>query len=354
MNSAIVKERMTGLRHSLPGLFIVLCAASASASTQSLQALAQEALGLGDTTSIMVQQEGQVVAEAHSGRMHAGRATNIKSASKSIMGLLVGIAIREGYLDGVDQPIGPLFPDFFARNPDPSKEAITIGDLLSMRSGLESTSRRNYGAWVVSDSWVDYALRQPLVARPGEQRIYSTGNTHLLSAILTEATGMSAKAFAERYLFSPMDIDIGGWDRDPEGYYFGGNNMALSPRSLLKLGELVLNKGRYGGEQLVPAAWIEASLGRYTRSRYNPYFYGYLWWQHQLNGYDIQFAWGNGGQYIMVIPALHVVLAITAASDVPGGATSRGGRQQLFQLLGERLFPVLERRLNDSVNGAGY
>ncbi|MEX0709006.1 MAG: serine hydrolase [Woeseia sp.] len=342
------------MRRILPGLLVVLCAASGFASAQSLDALAEEALSLGDTTSVMVQQTGEVVAEAYAVRMHADRATNIKSASKGIMGLLVGIAIREGYLDGVEQPIGPFFPAYFVKNPEPAKEAITIGDLLSMRSGLESTSRRNYGAWVVSDSWVDYALRQPLVATPGEQRIYSTGNTHLLSAILTEATGMSVKAFAERYLFGPMDIDIGGWDRDPEGYYFGGNNMALSPRSLLKLGELVLDQGRYGEAQLVPAAWIETSLGRYTRSRYNPYSYGYLWWQHQLNGYDIQFAWGNGGQYIMVIPALESVLAITASSDVPGGATSRGGRQQLFQLLGERLFPLLERRLNDNVVGSGY
>lgn len=112
-------------------------------------------------------------------------------------------------------------------------------------------------------------------------------------------------------------------------------------------------QGQYRGKQLVPAAWIKTSLGRYTRSRYNPYFYGYLWWQHELNGYDIRFAWGNGGRFIMVIPALRAVLAVTAASDVPGGATSRGGRQQLFQLLGERLFPLLERRLSNSVERAG-
>ncbi len=339
---------MANSRRTVLALLLVHCAAAGSASATSLAVLAEEALGLGGTNSIMVQQKGQVVAEAHAGRMHADRATNIKSASKSIVGLLVGIAIEEGYLDGVDQPIGSFFPDFFTANPDASKAAITIGDLLSMRSGLASTSRRNYGAWVVSDDWVDYVLRQPMVAEPGGQRIYSTGNTHLLSAILTKATGLSTRAFAERYLFDPMDIDIGGWDLDPQGFYFGGNNMALSPRSLLKLGELVLNRGRYRGEQLVPAAWIETSLGRYTRSRYNPWFYGYLWWQHRQNGYDIQFAWGNGGQYIMVIPALHTVLAITAASDVPGGAASRGGRQQLFQLLGERMMPLLARRLDDN------
>lgn len=339
---------MAIMRGTLLALLLAHCATAASAGAMSFDALAEEALGLGDTTSIMVQQEGQIVAEAHSGRMHADRTTNIKSASKSIVGLLVGIAIEEGYLDGVEQSIGPFFPDFFAENPDPAKEAITIGDLLSMRSGLASTSRRNYGAWVVTDNWVDYVLRQPLVAESGGQRIYSTGNTHLLSAILTEAAGMSTKAFAERYLFDAMEIDVGGWDRDPQGYYFGGNNMALSPRSLLKLGELILNRGRYRGQQLVPAAWIETSLGRYTRSRYNPWFYGFLWWQHRLNGYDIHFAWGNGGQYLMVIPSLHAVLAVTAASDVPGGAASRGARQQLFQLLGERMIPLLAERLDDN------
>ena len=184
-----------------------------------------------------------------------------------------------------------------------------------------------------------------MVSEPGSPRSYSTGNTHLLSVILTRVTGMSTRDFAERYLFGPLGIEVGGWDRDPEGYYFGGNNMALSPRDLLKLGELVLNRERHRGAQLVPTEWIETSLRRYTQSRYNPYYYGYLWWQHRLNGYDTHFAWGNGGQFIIVVSELRTVLAVTAASDVPGGASSRGGRELLLRLLGERMFPELEARL---------
>lgn len=336
------------------GTLLAVVLAASPAPGKNLDSLAQEALRIGDTNGIIVQQDGAIVAEAYAGAMHAERATNIKSASKSILGLLVGIAIREGYLDGVDQSIGGFFPEYFAGNPDPVKEAVTIGDLLSMRAGMASTSRRNYGAWVVSESWVEYVLRQPIVSQPGDRRIYSTGNTHLLSVILTQATGMSTRDFAESYLFGPMDIEVGGWDRDPEGYYFGGNNLALSPRSLLKLGELVLNRGRFRGEQLVPAEWIETSLGRYTQSRYNPYYYGYLWWRHRLNGYDTHFAWGNGGQFIIVVPELRAVLAVTAASDVPGGASSRGGRERLLRLLGERVFPELEARLSgESVRTVG-
>jgi len=337
----------------LVAVLLVGLAANTS-SAQTLDDLAQEILRLGRTNSVVLQQAGEIVAEAYADGMAAGRATNIKSASKSIIGLLVGIAIREGHLEGVDQPIGPFFPGYFRKNPDAAKEAITVGDLLSMRAGLASTSRRNYGAWVVSDSWVDYVLGQPLVAEPGGQRIYSTGNTHLLSVILSRATGMDTRAFAERYLFGPMDIRIGGWDRDPEGFFFGGNNLALSPRSLVKLGELVLNGGRYRGEQLVPAEWIETSLRRYTRSRYNPYYYGYLWWQQRLAGHELHFAWGNGGQYVIVIPALQSVLAVTSAPDVPGGAGSRDPRQRFFRLLGERLFPLLEARLSALRAGTEY
>ena len=105
--------------------------------------------------------------------------------------------------------------------------------------------------------------------------IYSTGSSHLLSVILTGATGMNTRAFAERHLFKPLGITVGGWDRDPQGYYFGGNNMALSPAALLKLGTMVMNEGIYNGKQIVPRDWIAESMRTYTRSHFNPYDYGY-------------------------------------------------------------------------------
>ena len=205
---------------------------SASAETEPVEtaAIVEAALRTGPIKSFMLQHDGELVIDVHRMGMRAERTTNVKSVAKSIMSLLVGIAIEQGQLQDVRQPIGDFFPEFFAARPDPVKESITIQDLLTMRAGLESTSRRNYGRWVLSDNWVEFALGRPLVAEPGGTMIYSTGSSHLLSVILTRATGMSTRAFAERYLFGPLDIELGGWDRDPQGFYFGGNNMALSRR----------------------------------------------------------------------------------------------------------------------------
>ena len=295
--------------------------------------------------SFMVQQGGELLVDAHRKGMRAGRATNIKSASKSIISLLVGIAIEQGHLDGVQQPIGEFFPQYFESNPDPEKQAITIQDLLTMRAGLASTSRRNYGRWVVSPNWAEYVLDQPLVDLPGGDMIYSTGSSHLLSVILTRATGMSTREYANRYLFGPLGIRDGGWDRDPQGYYFGGNNLALSPSAMLRIGALVLNKGVHGDQQVVPAAWIEESMQVYTRSHFNPYDFGYLWWQRELNGYTLQFAWGNNGQYIMIVPALETVVAI-ASSAGEGGVKSRPDRHALFDFIETRLIAYLRQEMS--------
>ncbi len=296
----------------------------------------------GPIRSFVVQREGELIIDAHRSGMRADRATNVKSVAKSIISLLVGIAIEQGHLRGVRQPIGEFFPEYFEAKPDPEKQAITIQDLLTMRAGLASTSRRNYGRWVQSDDWVEYALDQPLIDEPGGGMIYSTGSSHLLSVILTRATGMSTRAFAERYLFGPLDIALGGWDRDPQGYYLGGNNMALSPAALLKIGTMVINGGAYDGQQVVPRAWIAESMRVYTRSRFNPYDYGYGWWQRELRGYTVQFAWGNGGQYILMIPALETVVAIASRSGGPV-AKSRASRRKLFGFIETRLIRYLQQ-----------
>ncbi|TVQ04080.1 MAG: class C beta-lactamase-related serine hydrolase, partial [Balneolaceae bacterium] len=196
---------------------------------------------LGPINSILVNQHGELVAEQYFGSMNANRGHNIKSASKSLLSILVGIAIDKGYLEGVHQPIGEFFPEYFQNNPDSLKAAITIEDLLTMRSGLASTSRANYGRWVSSSNWIRYALDRPLQGTPGIDRIYSTGNTHLLAVILHRATGMNTLHFANRYLFGPMDIRLAGWDRDPQGYFLGGNNMAMRPRDLVKIGRLMMD-----------------------------------------------------------------------------------------------------------------
>lgn len=288
--------------------------------------------------SLLVQQKGEQLAEHYFRGMDAGRKVNIKSASKSLMGLLAGIAVDEGLIE-VDEPIGPYFEEYFSENPDPEKEAITIQDLLTMRAGLETTSFYNYGPWVVSPDWVAYALSRPLEEEPGGKMVYSTGTSHLLSVLLTKATGMSTREFAQQYLFEPMDILPGGWDRDPQGFYMGGNNVALRPIDMMKIGQMVLDKGKWNGRQIISESWFDESFQTYTRSNFNPYDYGYMWWKKEIGGYQSIFAWGFGGQYIFIFPELEGVIVITSTTE--NSDQSRDYKEPVFELVEESVLPRL-------------
>lgn len=314
-------------------------------STSTVDQIVKEARDIGTMNSIIVVQSDSTLIEDYWGRMRRGSTTNIKSASKSILSLLIGIAIEKGYLESVDQPIGPFFQDYFDTNPDATKEAITIRDLLTMRAGLETTSSRNYGTWVTSRDWVKYILDQEMDGTPGREMIYSTGSSHLLSVILTRASGMSTRDFANRYLFRPLDITVGGWDRDPQGYFMGGNNMALSPRSLVKIGRLLMDMGVHDGEQLIPRQWILDSVSIYTKSNYNDNNFGYMWWRRMVSDYHVIFAWGSGGQYMIMLPELDAIVAVT--SDIDSVEPERGTRRDIFRFLEDQIIPVLEQKTDD-------
>ena len=157
---------------------------------------------------MLISVDGKVVEERYFHGSQRSSWANLKSVSKSVLSILVGIAIDRGYLKGVRDTIGNFFPEYLGQSPDPAKKGITLEDLLTMRSGLETTSRRNYGRWVQSSNWVSHVLTRPMVDVPGGRMIYSTGNSHLLSAVLTKATGMSTFEFARRHLADPLGIAI--------------------------------------------------------------------------------------------------------------------------------------------------
>jgi CubicO group peptidase (beta-lactamase class C family) len=169
---------------------------------------------------------------------------------------------------------------------------------------------------VQSRNWVRHALTRPVVVEPGTYMQYSTGNTHLLSAILTKATGKSTWQFAQETLARPLGFALAQWPRDPQGIYFGGNDMLMTPRQMLAFGELYLNKGRWKGMQLVPAAWIETSIVPRGRSDISERLYGYGWWIRDIAGRRAYYAWGFGGQYIVVVPDLELVVVSTSAATL--------------------------------------
>jgi CubicO group peptidase (beta-lactamase class C family) len=275
--------------------------------------------------AVIVAHAGEVVIERRYHGPALDAPVNIKSASKTVISALVGIAIAEGKLQGVDQAIGPFFQRYLRGDPDLRKREITIGDLLSMRSGLERTSGENYSRWVSSGNWVKDALRRPLLYPPGTQMLYSTGNTHLLSAILTQATGRSTLRYAQQKLGKPLGIHIGPWKTDPQGIYFGGNQMYMSPRAMLRFGELYRNGGRYGGKQVVPEAWVAASTEPRTRSPFSGEQYGYCWFISEVRGHRMFYAWGHGGQFIFVVPDLELTIATTSQPDGPRDFEHLGG-----------------------------
>ena len=296
--------------------------------------------------SLLVSIGGELVEEHYFHGATARRQANLKSASKTLISILVGIAIDRGHLAGVDQPIADFFPDDLAEA-DAVKRSITIGDLLSMRSGLETTSNRNYGRWVRSRHWVRHALSRPLVDRPGGRMIYSTGSTHLLSAILTRATGESTHEFARKHLARPLGITLPAWLRDPQGIYFGGNEMTLSPRAMVAVGELYLRGGSSAdGTRVVSADWVRESLVPRTASRYSRRQYGYGWWLRTLGGHRAYYAWGYGGQFIFVIPELDSVIVATSSPN-PGDGR-RQHRRRLNELIECWIVPAIRQAVRSA------
>jgi CubicO group peptidase (beta-lactamase class C family) len=287
--------------------------------------------------SLVVSHRGQITFEYHARGHGPTRPANIKSASKSVIATLVGIAIEGKLIAGVNEPIVRWFPEL-RTDPDKRKQAITIEDLLTMRSGLASTSGGQYGRWVMSANWVRYALNRPMVSDPGSSMEYSTGTSHILSAILTKASGKSTHQFATERLAKPLGITLAPWTRDPQGIYFGGNEMLMTPRQMIAFGELYLNRGRVGERQVVPAEWVDTSCKPRTRSRWDSdREYGYGWWTQELGGHRACFAWGFGGQYVFVFRDLDLVVVVTSSTTVSD--ERRGYRRELFDLLAQHVLP---------------
>ena len=309
---------------------------AAPVSAQDFDKLDQAAQGLPRLQSLLISRGSNLLFEAYYNGRDRHQAANMKSASKSVISALVGIALQEGIIKSLDQPIGDFFPDYLSAD-NPSTASITIEDLLTMESGLASTSDdRTYGRWAISDDWVRFVLEQPLVAAPGQRMIYSTESTHLLSAILTRATGMDTRSFAQRYLLNPLNAKITYWSRDPQGIYFGGNDMEMTPRDMLAFGQMYLNKGVFQGKRVLPSDWVAVSHEPHAASpRGQGRYYGYGWWLRDFAGMRVPVAWGYGGQFIIVIDEFDLVVVATSKSTP--GSDRRRHLRALYDLLEEQI-----------------
>jgi CubicO group peptidase (beta-lactamase class C family) len=222
----------------------------------------------------------------------------------------------QGYIQSVDQPVLSFFPERTVANLDARKEAMALEHLLTMTDGLDwvskdirfTSSGDTTPEMRQSSDWVQFTLDRRMAEEPGSRWNYNGGASHLLSAIIQETTGMTALEFAEEHLFGPLGISKATWSSDPQGRNYGAAYLRMMPRDMAKFGYLYLNEGRWDGEQIVPAAWVEASTTNHSPTP--GMYYGYQWWVMPWAGYYS--AIGARGQYIIVLPELDMVVVFTS------------------------------------------
>jgi CubicO group peptidase (beta-lactamase class C family) len=283
--------------------------------------------------SVLILRNDRIVLERYFQNEAPRHARNIQSASKSLLSALVGIAIREGYIQSVDQTAAEFLPAHFASVQDPRKLDITLRHLLTMTPGFSYQDN----LYDLPGDWLAAAISYPLVSEPGSAFRYSTLSSHILSAVLTEATGMSTCEFACHYLFQPLGITIDNWSRDPQGYYMGGVAMYFTPRELARFGLLFLHDGVWDGHPVVPGEWIAESMTHHVSETGFPgVSYGYAWWLESARGYEVHAAVGHGGQTIRIVPDLNLVVVTTADSYAPAQGI------ETFPLLEEYVIPAIQ------------
>lgn len=297
-----------------------------------LEAMQAAVAGQGlDLHSLLVVRNGYIVQETYFNSFQAGSKHELFSCTKSFIATLVGIAIDQGYLAGVDAPVSDFFAGRIWQNGSPSKDRLTVEDLLTMTSGLDwQEGDPTYRQMYISADWVQFVLDLPMAGEPGGAFNYCSGCSHVLSAILAEATGMSTQEFARQRLFAPLGIADFSWESDRDGLAIGGWGLQLTPRDMAKLGYLYLKAGEWDGQQVVSSGWVQAAVTKHT-STDGELGYGYQWWVYpEYNAYA---ALGRGGQTIFVLPELQLVVVATAGS---------AGHEAIFQLIEEYVITAVD------------
>ncbi|WP_413306870.1 serine hydrolase [Bacillus sp. 1P10SD] len=267
-------------------------------------------------TSCLIQREDTLVFEYYKNSKMKDKQHKVNSVTKSVLSILVGIAIDRGDLEGVHQPISDFFP-----NLTDLQNQLTIEHLLTMTSGLDWPEFTNWGGrpmpMINSRDWVQFILERPMVEAPGENMNYNSGCSHLVSAILQMATGQPLTGYADSYLFKPLGIKDYIWYSDAKGIVIGGFGLTLKAEDMLKIGQLMLHEGDWNGQRVVSKDWVKES----TKPRFHPYnkigSYGYHWWiltdeDRQPAQPPVYFAMGYGGQYIIVAPENQLIVTFTS------------------------------------------
>ncbi len=275
---------------------------------------------------LLVVKNGYLIAEGYFNEGSVEQKARVQSVTKSYTSALVGIALDQGYLSSVDQRMIDFFPEVAGQITDPRKEQITIRQLLQMRAGYpwEETDPALWEG-LLSGYYVPLIEEFPLIADPGTEFNYSNLSSNWLGIIVARACGMNLKSYAEEHLFLPIGAEVGDWGTDADGNNNGSADLHFSARDMAKFGLLYLNEGEYEGNQVIPADWVRESLQRYSEDinatggfpanwglSISDIGYGYQWWSARVGEHHFDFAWGHGGQLIVLLDELDMVIVVTS------------------------------------------
>lgn len=252
---------------------------------------------------------------------YPGYAVNIKSVSKILLALAVGVMLKEGLITGVEQKVSELLPEYEGLMTEDLKKNLMLRHLLTMTSGFEwQEDGKSFFDWLKSSDWVAYALKCPYSEKSGTVFRYNTANAHLISAIIKHRTGENAFTFISKRIFHPLGIQHALWQKAPEGNDYGGSELYLAPRDLTKIGQLILNGGIWNESYLFPEGWIKECLNPQITVNKN-LVYGYFCFGKEVRTVtkyekkvDIMtwFVPGTGGQFLYIIPQLNATVVITS------------------------------------------
>jgi CubicO group peptidase (beta-lactamase class C family) len=304
--------------------------------------------------SILIAREGELVYERYFNGWNRDSLHDTRSAFKSVTSLLAGIALDKGFIRNVQQRAYSFFPAYHYR--DARKGAMTVKDLLEMKSGFDceefNDGKDCEDEMTDAADWVKFSLDLPLKHAPGKVWAYTSCNPVIIGGIISQAAGMPVRDFAERYLFGPLGIRRYRWAADATGHVNTAGSFYMLPADMLKLGELVRQDGMWRGKRIVSSSWLRestaatitipgfsfAEIGGATAAITQPARYGYYWYREKIrtaaSDVDVLFASGNGGQYIMIIRELGLVIVFTQ-----GNYNSRSAKRA-FDILIKYILPA--------------
>ncbi|MBX2814852.1 MAG: beta-lactamase family protein [Saprospiraceae bacterium] len=298
---------------------------------------------LENTNSVLIAHQNSLVFESYFSGFHEGIPHDQRSGSKSIASAMIGIAIEDGVLDGVNQKLYDCLPDAVQYTRDAQKEQIRLHDLLTMSAGLDVSGAASEGRYQSSDNWLKTVVEAPMAHEPGTYTDYGSANPFLLGVSLAEKLDQPLEHYMDQRLLNPLGITnyIIQTEETRTMPYFGGG-MYLTPRDMLKFGQLYLNVGTWNSKRIISEEWVYASFEKHSRLEdvKDKNEYGYQWWHKTYRVGNTQIesieARGAGGQYIFVLPALESVVAITSGNF-------RNGKllQQPEAILEQYILPAL-------------